>query len=469
MKGPQTGENYMEISRSLDKFRNIESVSTRQKLLDELFANLQPSDVWYLTRILSERQLFVDIISLLPSELLINILSYVSAQEVLKWQRVSRRWKDRLSEEVICSHINRLEFPSDVPSLRPQDSILSKYDSLRMNVFRSIAIKQSNKLCTRREISDLRPYIMAYWGGRLVTSGIMVGSDLRYTMLYDLYSDKRSKLLQSRESWYNLTLSEDICVGITSLGKCKVWNLKNPSTCQERQLLSANVRDLASSKKITGMITADREITIWDTEQNEELSTGYITDYLEKEKLILYKISINASREYIILLASRDVKHDVCSCILIFNFEQKLIFKQDVAFKLESRLYVPIQQDCVYVTCSGIRSLTKINLNDFSVEDIGGFLTTGDSLIGVPYKDSIFMLEGSYLTRLTLTTYSEIDDKWSYFGILFSLDKTSRMFDLQGDGHYICARMETGILVFSFNLYDYQYIGIKENGIVEYS
>lgn len=89
---------------------------------------------------------------------------------------------------------------------------------LRMCAFRTIAVKQSSKLAIRREINELRPSIMAYWGGRLVVSGLMVGIDLKVTMLYELFSKKRWKLQQNRESWYNLTLSEDICAGVTSLG-----------------------------------------------------------------------------------------------------------------------------------------------------------------------------------------------------------------------------------------------------------
>ncbi|KAK9234455.1 hypothetical protein V1525DRAFT_58925, partial [Lipomyces kononenkoae] len=237
------------LSSVFEQFKDLKSVATRQQLLNTLLSNLLPSDIWHLTKLLGERQLFVDVISLLPAEILIMVLSYVSAREVLSWQRVSKRWRDRLRSEFICSQMCQLEFRGEIPSQRPQDEDNSKLEALRMCTFRSIATKKSNRLATRKEFSDLRPYIMAYWGGRLVVSGVMVGSDLKFTILYELFSDRRWKLQQSRESWYNLTCSEDICAGVTSLGKCKVWNLKTPSTCQERQLLSSNTRDMASSKK----------------------------------------------------------------------------------------------------------------------------------------------------------------------------------------------------------------------------
>ncbi|KAJ8100737.1 hypothetical protein POJ06DRAFT_210386 [Lipomyces tetrasporus] len=456
------------VSSAFAQFKNLKSVATRQQLLNALFANLLPSDIWHLTKLLGERQLFVDIIALLPSEILIIVLSYVSAREVLSWQRVSKRWRDRLGSEFICSQIRRLEFPDEIPSQRPQDENNTKLEALRLCTFRSIATKQSNRLATRKEISDLRPYIMAYWGGRLVVSGVMVGSDLKFTILYELFSDRRWKLQQSRESWYNLTCSEDICAGVTSLGKCKVWNLRSPSTCQERQLLSSNTRDMASSKKVVGVITMDQEVMVWDTEENEELSTNKITDFLSARGQQLYRIGLNADREFTILLASRSIKNDVDSSILIFDFDQNLVFSAPLSFTNDTRLYRPLQPDYMYVTCSGIRTLTKMNLATFDMEKISGFLTSGDSLVGVPFRDSIFMLEGSYLTRLTLTSYSLTEAKWSYYGILFSLDQTSKMFDLQGDGHYICARMESGVLVFSFNLYDYQISGATENGVVEF-
>ncbi|KAK9312953.1 hypothetical protein V1522DRAFT_413673 [Lipomyces starkeyi] len=456
------------ISSAFAQFKNLKLVATRQQLLNTLFANLLPSDIWHLTKLLGERQLLVDIISLLPSEILIIVLSYVSAREVLSWQRVCKRWRERLSSEFICSQIRRLEFRGEIPSQRPQDEDNSKLEALRMCTFRSIAMKQSNRLATRKEISDLRPYIMAYWGGRLVVSGVMVGSDLKFTILYELFSDRRWKLQQSRESWYNLTCSEDICAGVTSLGKCKVWNLKSPSTCQERQLLSSNTRDMASSKKVIGVITMDQEVMVWDTGVNEELRTDSITDFLTAHELQLYRIGLNADRELTILLASRSIKNDVDSSILVFDFDQNLVFSAPLPFTNDTRLYRPLQPDYMYVTCSGIRTLTKLNLTTFEMEKISGFLTSGDSLVGVPFRDSIFMLEGSYLTRLTLTSYSPVEGKWSYYGILFSLDQTSKMFDLQGDGHYICARMESGVLVFSFNLYDYQISGASNNGVVEF-
>ncbi|KAK9366021.1 hypothetical protein V1509DRAFT_631400 [Lipomyces kononenkoae] len=456
------------LSSAFEQFKDLKSAATRQQLLNTLLSNLLPSDIWHLTKLLGERQLFVDIISLLPSEILIIILSYASAREVLSWQRVSKRWRDRLSSEFICNQMCKLEFRGEIPSQRPQDVDNSKLDALRMCTFRSIAMKKSNRLATRQEISDLRPYIMAYWGGRLVVSGVMVGSDLKYTILYELFSDRRWKLQQSRESWYNLTCSEDICAGVTSLGKCKVWNLKTPSTCQERQLLSSNTRDMASSKKVIGVITMDQEVMVWDTGANDELRTDSITDYLIVRGLQLYRIGLHADRELIILLASRSIKNDVDSSILIFDFDQNLVFSAPLPFTNDTRLHRPLQQDYIYVTCSGIRTLTKLNLKTFEMEKISGFLTSGDSLVGVPFRDSIFMLEGSYLTRLTLTSYSPVEAKWSYYGILFSLDQTSKMFDLQGDGHYICARMESGVLVFSFNLYDYQISGASDNGVVEF-
>ncbi|KAK9387345.1 hypothetical protein V1515DRAFT_601524 [Lipomyces mesembrius] len=456
------------ISSAFAQFKNLKLVATRQQLLNTLFANLLPSDIWHLTKLLGERQLFVDIISLLPSEILIIVLSYMSAREVLSWQRVCKSWRERLSSEFICGQIRRLEFRGEIPSQRPQDEDISKLEALRMCTFRSIAMKQSNRLATRKEISDLRPYIMAYWGGRLVVSGVMVGSDLKFTILYELFSDRRWKLQQSRESWYNLTCSEDICAGVTSLGKCKVWNLKSPSTCQERQLLSSNTRDMSSSKKVIGVITMDQEVMVWDTGANEELRTDSITDFLMAHELQLYRIGLNAERELTILLASRSIKNDVDSSILVFDFDQNLVFSAPLPFTNDTRLYRPLQPDYMYVTCSGIRTLTKLNLTTFEMEKISGFLTSGDSLVGVPFRDSIFMLEGSYLTRLTLTSYSPVEGKWSYYGILFSLDQTSKMFDLQGDGHYICARMESGVLVFSFNLYDYQISGASDSGVLEF-
>ncbi|KAK9234081.1 hypothetical protein V1525DRAFT_84088 [Lipomyces kononenkoae] len=212
----------------------------------------------------------------------------------------------------------------------------------------------------------------------------------------------------------------------------------------------------------------DQEVMVWDTGSNEELRTDAITDYLTARGQQLYRIGLNADRELIILLASRSIKNDVDSSILIFDFDENLVFSAPLPFTNETRLHRPLQQDYLYVTCSGIRTLTKLNLETFEMEKISGFLTSGDSLVGVPFRDSIFMLEGSYLTRLTLTSYNPAEAKWSYYGILFSLDQTSKMFDLQGDGHYICARMETGVLVFSFNLYDYQISGASDNGVVEF-
>ncbi|KAK9467966.1 hypothetical protein V1512DRAFT_275092 [Lipomyces arxii] len=458
----------LSILNAIEKFKDLKSDRNRQILLDALLQNLRPSDIWYLTKSIGERQLFVDIISLLPSEILITILSYCSAREVLCWQRVSKRWQERLSGEFICRQMKLLEFRDEIPSQRPQDSLISRLDELRLCTFRNIAIKQSNRLATRKEFSDLRPYIMAYWGGHLVVSGVMIGSDLRFTILYELYSDRRWKLQQSRESWYNLTCSEDVCAGVTSLGKCKVWNIKNPSTCQERQLLASNTRDMTSSKKVVGVITRDRDITVWDTEMNDEILTYNITDYMTNRRLHMYRIGINADRELIILLASKAVKNDVDSAIYVFDFDQNLVFKSELSFSPDSRLYRPLQTDFIYVTCSGIRALTKLNLATFEIEKISGFVTSGDSLVGVPFRDSIFMLEGSYLTRLTVTSFNPVEDKWAYYGILFSLDQTSKMFDLQGDGHYICARMESGILVFMFNLYDYRETGASENGVVEF-
>ncbi|KAK7208167.1 hypothetical protein BZA70DRAFT_273071 [Myxozyma melibiosi] len=461
-----------DISDAIAKFRAISSVATRQRILDGLFANLLPSDIWHLTAIIGERQLFVDIIALLPSEILLIVLQYVnSAREVLSWRRVSKRWKERLSDDFICTHLKRLEFADELPSQRPQDANISKCDALRMCTFRSIAIKQSNRLATRKEISDLRPSIMAYYGGHLVVSGLMIGSDLKFTILYELFSDRRWKLQQSRESWYNLTCSEEVCAGVTSLGKCKVWNIANPSTCQERQMLSSNTRDMASSKKIIGVISMDTELMIWDTGVNYELATDEISRHIQDDRAgaKLYRIGLHADREYIILLVSKSLKHDLGSAVLVFDFDQNLVWQSALPFSSDTRIFRSLQPDIIYITCSGIRTLTKIDLSTFDARKIGGFLTSGDSLVGVPFRDSIFMLEGSYLTRLTLTSYSEVDDKWSYYGILFSLDQTSKMFDLQGDGHYVCARMESGILVFSFNLYDYQASGAATNGVVDFS
>lgn len=345
---------------------------------------------------------------------------------------------------------------------------MSKLDALRMCTFRSIAIKQSNRFATRKEISDLRPSIMAYWGGRLVVSGVMIGSDLKFTILYELFSDRRWKLQQSRESWYNLTCSEDICAGVTSLGKCKVWSLRNPSTCQERQLLSSNTRDMASSKKVIGVISMDTEIMIWDTGLNDELSTSEISAHIEARGAKPYRIGLHADRELVILFVSKSIKHDYGSFVLIFDFDQNLVSQITSPLSSDTQIFRPLQENYIYLTCSRLRSITKVNIETHKSTIISGFLTSGDSLVGVPFRDSIFMLEGSYLTRLTLTSYNEFEDKWSYYGILFSLDQTSKMFDLQGDGHYICARMESGVLVFSFNLYDYQASGAANNGVVEF-
>ncbi|KAK9480342.1 hypothetical protein V1514DRAFT_326116 [Lipomyces japonicus] len=458
----------LRIVDSFERFKTIRSAPVRQHLLNALFANLLPSDIWHLTNLLGERQLFVDVIGLLPSELLIIVLSSCSAREVLSWRRVSKRWNQRLSEEFICSQLLRQEFKDEVPSQRPQDAVLSsKSDQLQQCTFRSIAIKQSTRLGTRKELSDLRPQAIAYWGGRLVVSGVMLGSELKHTMLYELFSDKRWILQKSRESWYNLTCSETICGGVTSLGKCKIWNLRDPTTCQERQLLSSNTREIASSKNIVAVITMDTDIMVWHTETNDELSTSDVTAYMRHHGLTLYHVGLHADRELIILLASKSIKNDVESQLLIFDFDQNLVFRTELQFAIDTRLYRPLQPDLMYVTCSGIRMLTKIDLKSFTISKFGGFVTSGESLIGVPFRDSVFLLEGSYLTRLTVTSYSSAESKWSYYGILFSLDQTSKMFDLQGDGHYVCARMDNGVLVFSFNLYDYL-VGGKNSGVIDY-
>ncbi|KAK9463253.1 uncharacterized protein V1516DRAFT_667266 [Lipomyces oligophaga] len=482
-ESPHAADDITGLSRAFDQFRHIESTDVRRNLLDNLFANFLPSDIWHLTSLLAERHLYVDIIALLPAEILIIVLSYVSTRDILSWQRVSKRWYQRLSSEVICHHMRRLEFSDERPSLRPQDvdpavpesalapSKLSSLDALRLCAFRDVALKQSNRLATRREISDLRPSSMAYWGGRLVVSGVMVGSDLKFTFLYELFSDKRWKLQQSRESWYDLTISEDICAGVTSLGKCRVWSLANPTSHQERQLYSSNTRDMASAKRVLAVITAPTEVLLWDTSVAFEYSTDLIQETVAQSGRTLHRVAINPDRDQLILLASRSVRGDIDSAIQIFDFEtQALIFEAPVPCSLDSRLYRPLKPDLIYVTCSGVRTLTKVQLDqpDFPIEKITGFLTSGDSLVGVPFRDSIFMLEGSYLTRLTLTSYNSTEDKWSYYGILFSLDQTSKMFDLQGDGHYICARMESGILVFSFNLYDYHASGLASNGVINY-
>ncbi|KAK9450830.1 uncharacterized protein V1518DRAFT_411819 [Limtongia smithiae] len=442
------------VRHAFEQFKHITASTTRQELLDGLFTNLLPSDIWYLTNLLGERQLFVDIIGLLPSEILIIVLSYVSAREVLSWHRVSKRWRERLSSEFICSQLRYLEYADEILSQRPQDQNVSNLEALRLCTFRSIAIKQSNRLATRKEISDLRPSVMAYWGGRLIVSGVMVGSELKLTVLYELFSDRRWKLQQSRESWYNLTCSEKICGGVTALGKCKVWSLRNPSTCQERQLLSSYTRDMASSNDMIGVVM-DTELMLWDTAMNEELSTGRIQSFMEQRGLVMHRVGINATKEQTILLAAKN-RHEADSYIFVFDFDENVLFEAPLAFTKDTRLFRPLQTRFMYVTCSGVRTLTKVDLDTFEMTEIGGFLTSGGSLVGVPFRDSIFMLEGSYLTRLTLTSYNKTEVKWSYYGILLALDQTSKMFDLQGDGHYICARMESGVLVFSFNLYDYQ-------------
>lgn len=255
--------------------------------------------------------------------------------------------------------------------------------------------------------------------------------------------------------------------------KCKVWSIRDPSTFQQRQLLSSNTRDITSAKKLVGVITSYTDMMIWDTGDDEEIMTDQITSYLQSQRLKIYCLSINANKSYLVLLVSKSIKNDVESAALVYNFSQELIFSTRLPFFADTRLYRPLTDNMVYVICSRIRTITKIDLENFGMEDVGGFPTNGDPLIGIPFRDSIFLLEGSYLTRLTVTSLvptsashvssftdpdadSDFDSKWSYNGILFSMDQNSRMLDLQGDGHYICTRMETGVLAYSFNLYDYE-------------
>ncbi|KAK9472993.1 uncharacterized protein V1510DRAFT_116907 [Dipodascopsis tothii] len=419
-----------------------------------------------MTKQLGERQLFLDIVGHVPVEILQLIVSYCSAQDVLVWRQVCRRWRARLESDVVCGYLLRRDFADERPSLRPQDRAVPAVEALRLCAFRDAAVRQSGRLGVRSELKEVRPTLAAYFGGHLVVAGYTLGSQLTMTMLYELYSDRKWRLQQSRESWYELTVSEDVCAGVTSLGKCKAWTIRDPSTFQQRQLLSSNTRMLTSAGRLVGVVMADSSLVVWDTAEDDEIETDAITARARATDHTIYQLSINARKGYLVVLTSQSVQGDVQSAVLVYTLDQDLVFSTPMAFFANTRLYRPIRGNSVVVTCSGIRTLTRLDLDNFRTETFGGFLANGDSFVGVPFRNSVFMLEGSYLSRLTMASqatgtdgaYADRDGetKWIYHSIFKSLDHSSVIYDLLGDGHYICVRMTSGIVILSFNLYDYE-------------
>jgi len=145
---------------------------SRLAFLTRLSQQFCPTDRWHLHQILSSQGSYFDIVGNLPTELAIQILSYLEPREIIPYRGVNRRWHRLLTAESMCSALLREWYPAEEAIVRQHDQG-SRRRAFENAVSRERAVRRPH-LCKRIPMPLRKDaYILVPWavGGRIAFLG----------------------------------------------------------------------------------------------------------------------------------------------------------------------------------------------------------------------------------------------------------------------------------------------------------
>ncbi|KAI9373969.1 hypothetical protein BJX61DRAFT_352443 [Aspergillus egyptiacus] len=209
------------VQELVARFKLLRTNSARRAAYHQIIDQLGPHEWRDAKKRINGRSFQKDILGELPLELSVAIVQYLTLRELHLLRRVSRRWSNVLSSELVCNAVFRQYTGGPLKVGDEYKSTFARYSKHRY------LLEQGTPL-TRAQLSlplEPGPAIsnLDYSNGRYAWT---IDHDTTI-ITYDLRSQRTQRFCTpNRERFEKIRLSESVLAAITTRGYCQAWDLQ---------------------------------------------------------------------------------------------------------------------------------------------------------------------------------------------------------------------------------------------------
>ncbi|KTW29417.1 hypothetical protein T552_01368 [Pneumocystis carinii B80] len=264
-------EEYTSLVSSFKDIYNNASPHLRQLIIDTLFIESSPVDIWYIhQKFINKKPYYFDILGHLPYELLEMVFKYLDIEDIIVFSMVCRRWNTLISCNLVAKMLINVYFNGQTIKDTNNDwySLFQKFAKKYIRMKKG-ELKSFNILYPYNKVTSSSLYTRLYDNHLVLYNHSITESFNKGITLYCLRPgiSQKDAIYISTESYggmLNVSLDSYIIVGVNYFGVFYIWSLHTLELIDTFKLGSSDVASMTCCNNNICINTFSQVLSVWN-------------------------------------------------------------------------------------------------------------------------------------------------------------------------------------------------------------